>query len=179
VTQFILIVIAGIALFNGVFGIGEWLQVSSSSKATVFQELSARINIGLSLLVLAVSVGLFAVVGGLSKLQQEQQRMRRDILDASSRAIQAAPEPAGAERELSIDQLRAKYDRDHTREPSLAKPLVLIGVLAFGGLAYVATQQQWRSTPGAVFPGTLLTWACPDGSTHIRTTSPASGCVGR
>lgn len=74
--QLLLIVTAVAAAASAALGFSELSTVYSSASRTVFQQISARVDIGLSLLVLTASAGLYGVIDRQAKTVRELQRLR-------------------------------------------------------------------------------------------------------
>lgn len=87
--KILLAFIAGMALIYGAMSIPEMLLVSTSPDATVWQQISARLAIGLSLLIFATSAGLAAILGALD---QRSQAAAADVGKIVA-ALRGAPAP--------------------------------------------------------------------------------------
>lgn len=112
----VLWIVAAIALVNGAMGMPDVLLIASSNKATVFQQISARMDVGLSLLVFATSSGLAAVLSRLHERSKHDEKLALTLdsaLDAFGKAAAllptktansaphgAPPKPAGAGQDL-------------------------------------------------------------------------------
>jgi hypothetical protein len=112
--KFLLGLIAVVALGYGVLSIPELLLVTTDSKATVWQEISARLAIGLSLLIFAVSAGLAAI---LAALEQRAAQAGKELA-----AIIAAIEGVSASRDAQIPTKVVPSERPADPRPITEPP---------------------------------------------------------
>lgn len=97
-TKLVLAVIAMAALGYGVLSIPEMLIVSTDPKATVWQQIAARIAIGLSLLIFAVAVGLSAILSAIEQRSREAAEGLKDLVKEIKQTREAPEVAQVAER---------------------------------------------------------------------------------
>lgn len=141
-TKLVLGVIALAALGYGVLSVPEMLIVSTDPKATVWQQIAARIAIGLSLLIFAVAVGLSAILTAVEQRSREateglkallaaikQTREVREVVqvaDVGERDTQQTQGDISAPTGLPVRQHKPSKDAfDQAAEQLYSKPSAL------------------------------------------------------
>jgi hypothetical protein len=98
-TGFVLVILAIVAFVYGFLSLGDLLQISSRPNATVFQQISAQLGVGMSLLVFSVSIGLASVSWRLGKVIEHLKASTptnpapNESPSADKKVMQSSPTP--------------------------------------------------------------------------------------